>query len=130
MSEAHNLSSQPRPVEPPMPAAVLMVLTNLPDVATADRIARALVEERLVACANRMAPCRSVYHWQGAIEEADEIPLLLKTTTARWPLLQQRLKALHPYEVPEMLAWRPDGGWQPYADWVIAETRPVRRRPG
>ncbi len=116
----------PEPVQLTTPAAVLIVMTTVPDAQVADRIARTLVEERLVACVNRLAPCRSTYRWQGEVEEADEVPLLMKTTTARWPQLQARLKALHPYQVPEMLAWRPDAGWSPYADWVLAEARPSR----
>lgn len=117
----------PRPVGVAPLNAVLLVLTNVPDAGVADAIAQALVEEGLAACVNQLAPCRSVYRWQGRLERADEIPLLIKTTTARYATLQARLLQLHPYEVPEVLAWRPDAALPAYADWVIAQTRPGAR---
>lgn len=118
----------PRPVEIPPPNGVLLVLTNAPDEQVAQRIARALVEERLAACVNVLGPCRSVYRWQGEVEEAQETPLLIKTAQDRYGALERRLRELHPYELPEVLAWRPDGGLAEYATWVIRETRPRRVR--
>ena len=118
----------PQPVAIAPPNAVLLVLTNLPDEASADRIAQALVEERLAACVNVLGPCRSVYRWQGRIERAQETPLLIKTSQDRYGALERRLRELHPYELPEILAWRPDGGPSDYAAWVIRETRPARPR--
>lgn len=112
------------PFEPPH-AGVLVVLTNAPDAAVADTLARALVDERLAACVNVLSPCRSVYRWQGAVHDATEVPLLIKTATDRLAALQQRLRELHPYDTPEILAWRPDAGWPPYAQWVVDETRPA-----
>jgi len=103
--------------------AVLIVLTNLPDPASAEAVAAALVTERLAACVNILAPCRSVYRWQGEIEWADEVPVIIKTARDRYPALLQRLEALHPYEVPEMLVCTTEGGWPAYTDWVIAQTR-------
>jgi periplasmic divalent cation tolerance protein len=102
----------------PDPNDVMLVLTTVADAPGAERIARALVEERLAACVTVLGAARSTYRWQGAVESADELPLLLKTTAARWPALRERLRALHPYEVPEMLAWRADDGWPAYLDWV------------
>ncbi len=107
----------------PTTDAVLIVLTNLPDAASAESVASTLVAERLAACVNILAPCRSVYRWQGEIEWADEVPLLIKTASDRYPALQQRLKALHPYDVPEILVCTTEGGWPAYTDWVIAQTR-------
>ena len=119
------------PAEAPGAAApgeasgLLVVLTNAPDAQVARAIAEALVGERLAACVNILAPCRSVYRWEGAIEHAEEVPLLIKTARARYGALEQRLKELHPYEVPEILAWTPQAGWPAYLDWVLSETRPV-----
>lgn len=102
---------------------VTMVLTTVGDAAQAERIARTLVDERLAACVTALGPARSVYRWEGRVEAADEIPLLIKTTAARWPALRARLRALHPYEVPEMLALPVGDGWPDYLDWVRAQTR-------
>ena len=109
---------------PPVVTDVTIVLTTVPDAACADRIARALVDERLAACVTTLGPARSTYRWQGAVESADELPLLIKTTAAAWPALRERLRALHPYDVPEMLAWPASDGWPPYLDWVRSEARP------
>ncbi|MFZ5465632.1 MAG: divalent-cation tolerance protein CutA [Pseudomonadota bacterium] len=103
---------------------ILLVLTNLPDADAASRLARALVEQRLVACANVLAPCRSVYRWRGAIEEAEEVPLLLKTSAQRYAELEAAIKAHHPYELPEIIAVPLARGLPAYLDWVAAETRP------
>jgi periplasmic divalent cation tolerance protein len=105
-------------------AEVLLVLTTVPDAQAARRIAEALVGERLAACVTALGPARSTYRWQGAIEVADEMPLLVKTTAARWPALRERLRALHPYDVPEMLALRAADGWPAYLDWVRAQSAP------
>jgi len=102
---------------------VLIVLTNCPSAEVADRIARTLVEQRLVACANRLAPVASTYRWQGRIESAEEHPLLLKTVRERYGDVEAAIRALHPYEVPEILSWSA-GGWPPYLRWVADETRP------
>lgn len=119
----------PRPVGVAPLNGVLLVLTNVPDEETAEEIAQALLRERLAACVNVLAPCRSVYRWQGDVEEADEIPLLIKTTVDRHAALQARLVELHPYDVPEVLAWRPDAVFPAYASWVIGETRNRRVHP-
>ncbi|HXF44508.1 MAG TPA: divalent-cation tolerance protein CutA [Burkholderiaceae bacterium] len=103
---------------------VLIVLTNCPDAASARRIAAALVERRLAACANQMAPVQSVYRWQGAIEEAAEVPLLIKCTRARYPEVEAAIRELHPYSVPEIVAWPVAVGYAPYLRWVDDETQP------
>jgi periplasmic divalent cation tolerance protein len=102
---------------------VTLVLTTVGDATQAERIARALVDERLAACVTALGPVRSVYRWEGAVESADEIPLLIKTTAERWPALRARLRELHPYEVPEMLALPVADGWPAYLDWVRTQTR-------
>ena len=100
----------------------LLVITNLPDSDSAHTLAQALVEQRLAACVSILAPCRSVYRWQGRIEEATEVPLLIKTTTARYAALEAAIRAAHPYELPEIVAVRVDQGLPAYLAWVAAET--------
>ena len=102
----------------------LLVLTNVPERAAAERLAEMLVERRLAACVNVLAPCRSVYRWKGAVQHDEEHPLLIKTTADRYAALEQALRAAHPYELPEILAFRVENGLPAYLDWVAAETRP------
>ena len=104
------------------PEETLLVLTNLPDADSAGRIGRLLVERRLAACVNIMAPCTSVYRWNDAVETATEIPLLIKTTLARYPALQAALTAAHPYELPEIVAVPLLEGLPAYLAWVGTET--------
>ena len=102
----------------------LLVLTNLPDAASARILADHLVSARLAACVNILAPCRSVYRWQGAIEDAEEVPLLIKTTSERYAALEAEICARHPYELPEIVATPIDRGLPAYLQWVSDETRP------
>lgn len=101
----------------------LLVLTNLPDEASARALATLLVTGRLAACVSVLAPCRSVYRWQGEIESAQEVPLLIKTTAARYADLEAAIRAGHPYELPEIIAVPIVRGLPDYLDWVVAETR-------
>jgi len=103
--------------------SVLLVLTNLPDRPAADKLAETLVRERLAACVNILAPCRSVYRWQGALQNDDEIPLLAKTTTERYAALESAIRSNHPYELPEIIAVPVACGLAAYLAWVDAETR-------
>lgn len=105
--------------------AFLLVLTNCPDAACAEAIATRLIETRLAACVNVLAPCRSVYRWQGAVERADEVPLLIKTTAAAYPALEAALRTAHPYEVPEIVAVPIDRGLPDYLAWLAAEVAPA-----
>ena len=102
----------------------LIVLTNLPDAETARTLANTLVAERVAACVNMLAPCQSVYRWQGAIETATETPLLIKTTAARYPELEAAIRRAHPYELPEIVAVPIAHGLPGYLAWVAAETAP------
>lgn len=104
------------------PEETLLVITNLPDADSAGRIGRLLVEQRLAACVNILAPCTSVYRWNDALETATEIPLLIKTTLARYPALQAALTAAHPYELPEIVAVPLLEGLPAYLAWVGTET--------
>jgi periplasmic divalent cation tolerance protein len=101
----------------------LLVLTNCPDDATAERIARTLVEQRLAACVNRLAAVHSIYRWQGAIEQAIEVPLLIKTMRERYPELEAAIRALHRSSVPEIIALPIAAGYAPYLRWVEDETQ-------
>lgn len=102
---------------------VLVILTNLPDQDSARRLAMAVVESRAAACVNVLSGCRSVYRWQGAIEAADEVPVLIKTTRSCYEALERELRAHHPYELPEIIALPVVAGLDAYLDWVRAETR-------
>jgi periplasmic divalent cation tolerance protein len=102
----------------------LLVLTNLPDRAAAERLAETLVGNQLAACVNILAPCRSVYRWKGAVQHEEEHPMLIKTTSERYAAMEQALRAGHPYELPEIIAVPVDRGLAAYLDWVAAETRP------
>lgn len=104
--------------------ALRLILCNVPDDAAASAIARTLVEERLAACVNVLGTCRSVYRWQGAIEEAAEVTILVKTTRARHDACAQRLAVLHPYDVPEIVTIAPEAVWPDYARWAADETTP------
>lgn len=96
----------------------LMVICNVPDETTATHIAHVLVQERLAACVNILPACRSVYRWEGALQESSELSLLIKTTQACYARLQQRLLELHPYDVPEIIALPVAQGLPAYLTWV------------
>lgn len=102
----------------------LLVITNCPDEAVANAIALALVEEKLAACVNILPRVQSVYHWQGAVESASEVPLLIKTAADRYPALEAAIRARHPYDTPEIIALPISHGLPAYLSWVEAESRP------
>lgn len=102
--------------------STLLVLTNLPDRAAAERLADTLIEKRLAACINILAPCRSVYRWQDAVQHDEEHPMLIKTTAEGYPALEAAIRAGHPYELPEIIAVPVERGLAAYLDWVAAET--------
>ena len=103
----------------------LLVMTNMPDQASAEILAAALIEQRVAACVNVLLPVQSVYRWKGRVESASEVPLLIKTTAGRYPMLEQAIVAGHPYELPEIVAVPVEHGLPAYLDWVAAETRPL-----
>lgn len=94
------------------------VTTTLPDRAVAERLAGVLVEERLAACGQVFGPVSSTYHWQGAVERSTEYYCYLKTTMARLPALEARIRELHPYEVPEIIALAIADGDATYLQWI------------
>ena len=106
--------------------STLLVLTNLPDRAAAERLADTLIDQGLAACVNILAPCRSVYRWKGAVQHDEEHPMLIKTTQARYTELEQAVRAAHPYELPEIIAVPVERGLADYLDWVANETTAVR----
>lgn len=102
----------------------LLVLTTLPDEDSARRLAQQLVEQRLAACVNILAPCRSIYRWQGKVEDGAEVPLLIKTTAARYTALEDAIRSAHPYELPEIIALDIRKGLPAYLAWLTGETAP------
>jgi len=103
-------------------ADVRVAFATAPDAEVAARIARALVEEELAACANLVSNVRSIYRWQGRLEDESEVMLILKTRADRVDALAERLRALHPYEVPELLVLPVESGLPAYLDWVRGAT--------
>ena len=99
-----------------------LVLTNLPDRDTASALARSLVEQRLAACASVLSACSSVYRWKGAVETAEEVPLLIKTRLSLYPQVEAAIRALHPYELPEIIALPLQRGLPAYLAWIADET--------
>ncbi len=102
---------------------VILVMTNLPDRASAQQMAQALIENRSAACINILAECASVYRWRGKMETASEVPLLIKTTRAAYPRLEACIRAHHPYELPEIVAVPVSDGLPGYLQWVTQETQ-------
>jgi len=101
---------------------ILLVITNLPDEQTAAKMALQLVDARAAACVNQLAPCTSTYRWQGKIETATEVPLLIKTTRDAYPRLESLIRETHPYELPEIIAVSLEAGFPEYFGWVNNET--------
>ena len=100
----------------------LLVLTNLPDRAAAEKLADALVGERVAACVNILAPCRSVYRWKDAVQHDEEHPVLIKTTEERYAALEAAIRTHHPYELPEVIALPIERGLPAYLQWIATET--------
>lgn len=101
---------------------ILLCLCTCPDQASAERIARAVVEERLAACVNLLPGVVSVYRWQEEVTRGEEVLLLIKTTPAQLQPLTARIVALHPYELPEVVAFETAGGLPAYLEWVARES--------
>jgi periplasmic divalent cation tolerance protein len=110
-------------MEGSLPAAAILVLTSLPDIEAARRMARELVEARLAACVQIGAPVESLYHWQGRVETASEIPLAIKTRTEAFSALAAAIRARHPYELPEIVAVDFTDALPDYLRWIDEETR-------
>lgn len=102
--------------------AVVLVLTTLPDAARAEELARRLLEEHLIACANLLPGVRSLFRWNGELQQEAEVLVLMKTRRRRVPELLRRVPELHPYELPEVLALPVEAGLDAYCAWVVTET--------
>ena len=98
--------------------AVILVLTNLPNQESAEKLAQILIQEKVAACVNVLAPCTSFYEWQGQLEKSQEIPLLIKSTQQKYRLLEDCILRHHPYELPEIISVPIDKGLSSYLDWV------------
>jgi len=109
--------------EPPSPSEFVVVLVTVPDGEVADRIAHALVAEKLAACVNVVPGVRSVYAWEGEICNEGELQCLLKTRRALFPVVRERVLALHPYEIPEIIALPLVEGHAEYLVWLRDNTR-------
>lgn len=103
--------------------SVFLVMTTFPTREKADEMASLLVEKGLAACVSVQSECRSVYRWRGAVESAIEVPLLIKTTDARYAEVEAAIRAIHPYETPEIIAIPLADGLPDYLAWVLAETQ-------
>jgi len=101
---------------------VVLVLTTVPDDESAETIARALVDEKLAACVNILPPMVSIYHWNDGVERDVERQLVMKTTLARVPALEARLKTLHEYELPEFIVLPVTAGSEEYLAWIAVAT--------
>jgi len=100
---------------------IALLYVTFPDRAEAARIAEIVLSERLAACVNILAPCMSIYRWQGAIERSEEVPALFKTSLQLGGRLRSRVEALHPYDLPVIETW-PVAASIPVRGWVAAET--------
>jgi len=104
----------------------LVVFCTCPDQAVAERLAAALVDERLAACVNLVAGITSIYRWEDQVQRDSECLLIIKTRQIIYPLLETRLQELHPYETPEIIALPIQAGAAPYLNWLAANTETSR----
>jgi periplasmic divalent cation tolerance protein len=118
-SAAAGSAALPLSSLPEMADEILLALSTFPDIETARRISRDLVTGNFAACANIIPAIESIYRWQGKVEQANETLVLFKTTAVRYPAFQEKLKSLHPYDVPEIIACPVDKASPEYLRWVI-----------
>jgi periplasmic divalent cation tolerance protein len=95
-----------------------IIFTTCPDAAVAERLARALVDEKLAACVNILPPIRSIYRWKGAVEVASELLLVIKIAASNFAAVRDRIRSLHPYELPEIIAVPIADGLPEYLAWL------------
>lgn len=101
---------------------IIIVFTHVPNRACAEHIAQTLVTEKLAACVNISSPVTSIYRWQGQVERAEEIGLVIKTSCKKYADCETKLRMLHPYELPEIVGIHVNEGLPEYLAWVVAET--------
>ena len=102
----------------------ILVMTNFPDKKGAVALAEALIAQHLAACVNVLSPCTSIYRWQGTVESADEISVLIKTLRQHYDRVEQLIKMMHPYELPEVIMVPILNGLPAYLQWIANETQP------
>ena len=102
----------------------ILIISNLPDKKSAMALAEALTDQRLAACVNILGACTSVYRWQGTVESTEEIPVLIKTQRQHFERVEQLIKLMHPYELPEVIMVPISGGLPAYLQWISDETFP------
>lgn len=102
----------------------ILIVTNFPEKKLALRVAKRIVDDRLAACVNILNICTSVYSWQGKTESAEEIPVLIKTQKQHYTQVEKVITAMHPYELPEIIAVSLDGGLPAYLRWIAHTTLP------
>jgi periplasmic divalent cation tolerance protein len=102
--------------------SALIAFTTLPDLQTAVKLADDLVNAHCAACVHILPAGQSVYRWMGKVEHAEEVTLLIKTTDAKYPLLEKRIMETHPYDLPELIAVPASGGLPGYLEWISRET--------
>ena len=100
----------------------VLIISNFPDQKTATLLAEALIEQRLAACVNVLSPCVSIYRWQGKIESVGEVPVLIKTRKQHYDRVEQLIKMMHPYELPEVIMVPITGGLPAYLQWIVDTT--------
>jgi periplasmic divalent cation tolerance protein len=100
----------------------VIIFTNLPDRDAAIKLAHELVAQKLAACVNVLAECVSIYRWKNTIENAREVPVLIKTRAARYAEVEAAIRGRHPYELPEIIAVPVVRGFDDYLRWVADET--------
>ncbi len=122
MSQAHSSDRSP-PARSAPGAEAIVVLVTAPNEEVAAELARRLVEERLAACGNLLPRIRSIYRWEGAVEDAAESLLLLKSSCDRFEALRARVVELHPYDCPEVLQLGVEAGHRPYLEWILESVR-------
>lgn len=103
---------------------ILLVFSTFPDADSARHTGTLLIESQLAACVNLLPQIQSIYRWQGKIETSDEVLAIFKTTQATYSVFEQKLLELHPYDVPEILAFPIEKASAAYAQWIMAETLP------
>ena len=101
----------------------ILIMTNFPDKKGAVALAQALIAQNLVACVNVLSPCTSIYRWQGTVESVDEIPVLIKTLRQHYDQVEQLIKMMHPYELPEVIMVPILNGLPAYLQWIANETQ-------
>lgn len=100
----------------------ILIISNFPNKKSAMLCAEALIDQHVAACVNVLSPCASVYRWQGKVESTDEIPILIKTERQHYDRVEQLIKMMHPYELPEVILVPIDNGLPAYLQWIAEET--------